>query len=292
MLTEIASLGFEYAELSHGIRITLVPGILQALEEGVIRISSTHNFCPLPTGILHAAPNLFEPSSQDHREHDQWLRHTRRSIEFAAQVKSQVLVCHLGSVKFFWFNPAQKVRRYLRVHPEAGRNAADAAYAALLEKSRLALRKQVPPYWARVGAGIAALIDYAREKGVQLGFENRERMDELPFDADIAECLNGFPADAPVGYWHDTGHADIKEGMGLLRHREHLAELAPRLLGFHLHDVNAQGQDHQAIGEGHIDFEMVSRFWRPEHRLTLELSPRATVEQVRESKSRLEALLQ
>ena len=292
MLTEIASLGFEFAELSHGIRITLVPGILQALEEGVIRISSTHNFCPLPTGILHAAPNLFEPSSRDHREYDQWLRHTRRSIEFAAQVKSQVVVCHLGSVKFFWFNPAQKVRRYLRVHPEAGRNAADAAYAALLEKSRLALRKQMPPYWAQVRAGIAALVDYAREKGVQLGFENRERMDELPFDADIAECLNAFPSDAPVGYWHDTGHADIKEGMGLLRHREHLAELAPRLLGFHLHDVNAQGQDHQAIGEGHIDFEMVSRFWRPEHRLTLELSPRATVEQVRESKSRLEALLQ
>jgi sugar phosphate isomerase/epimerase len=291
MLTEIASLGFEYAELSHGIRITLVPGILQALEEGVIRISSTHNFCPLPTGILHAAPNLFEPSSRDHREHDQWLRHTRRSIEFAAQVKARVLVCHLGSVRFFWFNPAQKVRRYLSVHPEAGRNAADAAYAALLEKSRLALRKQMPPYWAQVGAGIAALSDYAREKGVQLGFENRERMDELPFDADIAECLNAFPADAPVGYWHDTGHADIKEGMGLLRHREHLAALAPRLLGFHLHDVNAQGQDHQAIGEGHIDFEMVSRFWRPEHRLTLELSPRATVEQVRESKSRLEALL-
>jgi sugar phosphate isomerase/epimerase len=292
MLTEIASLGFEFAELSHGIRITLVPGILQALEEGVIRISSTHNFCPLPTGILHAAPNLFEPSSRDHREYDQWLRHTRRSIEFAAQVKSQVVVCHLGSVKFFWFNPAQKVRRYLRVHPEAGRNAADAAYAALLEKSRLALRKQMPPYWAQVRAGIAALVDYAREKGVQLGFENRERMDELPFDADIAEWLNAFPAGAPVGYWHDTGHADIKEGMGLLRHREHLAELAPRLLGFHLHDVNAQGQDHQAIGDGHIDFEMVSRFWRPEHRLTLELSPRATVEQVRESKSRLEALLQ
>jgi sugar phosphate isomerase/epimerase len=104
--------------------------------------------------------------------------------------------------------------------------------------------------------------------------------------------LNTFPADTPVGYWHDTGHADIKEGMGLLRHREHLAQMAPWLLGFHLHDVNAQGQDHQTIGEGHIDFEIVSRFWRPEHRLTLELSPRATVEQVRESKLRLEALLQ
>ena len=44
MAKEIASLGFEYAELSHGIRITLVPGILRAVEEGVIKITSTHNF--------------------------------------------------------------------------------------------------------------------------------------------------------------------------------------------------------------------------------------------------------
>ncbi|MEY4005674.1 MAG: hypothetical protein RLZZ221_1770, partial [Verrucomicrobiota bacterium] len=86
MAKEIASLGFEYAELSHGIRITLVPGILRAVEEGVIKITSTHNFCPLPAGISRAAPNLFQPSALDHKEHDQWLRHTKRSIDFAAQV--------------------------------------------------------------------------------------------------------------------------------------------------------------------------------------------------------------
>src|SRR5579871_2667104 len=77
MLKEIADLGFEYAELSHGIRIVLVPGILRAVEEGVIKIGSTHNFCPLPTGIVQAMPNLFEPSAPDRREHEQWLRHTK-----------------------------------------------------------------------------------------------------------------------------------------------------------------------------------------------------------------------
>ena len=34
MLKEMAKLGFEYIELSHGIRITLVPGILRGVEEG------------------------------------------------------------------------------------------------------------------------------------------------------------------------------------------------------------------------------------------------------------------
>ena len=50
MLEEIRDLGFEYAELRHGIRLSLVPGIMQAVEAGVIKISTLHNFCPLPIG--------------------------------------------------------------------------------------------------------------------------------------------------------------------------------------------------------------------------------------------------
>ena len=63
MLREIRDLGFQYAELSHGIRVSLVPGIIAAVEEGVIRISTLHNFCPLPMGVNHPAPNLFKFSA-------------------------------------------------------------------------------------------------------------------------------------------------------------------------------------------------------------------------------------
>lgn len=291
MLKEMAALGFQYAELSHGIRITLVPGIVRAVEEGIIRISSTHNFCPLPTGVVQAAPNLFEPSSREHREHDQWLRHTKRTIDFAAQMKAKVVVCHLGSVTFFWFNPARDVRKYLKDHPDAGRAPDDKAYHSLLQKSLVKLRRRMPPFFEQVKASINEILDYATQKGVKLGFENREKFEELPIDADYDAFLAGFPANAPIGYWHDTGHADIKEGMGLLKHREHLEKLSPRTIGWHLHDVNAQGHDHQPIGSGHIDFEMVSGFWRPEHLLTMEFGPRVTVEEVRASKVRVEALL-
>ena len=290
MIQEMAGLGFESIELSHGIRITLVPGILRAVEEGVVKVSSTHNFCPLPTGVMHAAPNIFEPSAREHREHDQWLRHTKRSIDFAAQVKSRVLVCHLGSVSFFWFNPARNVRRYLHEHPDAGRTPDDQAYQTLLGKSLVKLRKRMGPFWEQTQASVREMFDYAKQKGVKLGFENREKFEELPLDADYFDFLAGLPPDAPVGYWHDTGHADIKEGMGLLQHREHLTKMAPRLIGWHLHDVNAGGDDHQGIGTGHIDFKMVSSFWRPEHLLTIELGPRATVEDVLASKKRVEEL--
>lgn len=290
LVQEILGLGFRSIELSHGIRITLVPGILRAVEEGLVQVGSTHNFCPLPPGVVHPAPNLFEPSARDPGEHDQWLRHTKASIDFAARVKARVLVCHLGSVGFFWFNPARTLRHYLHEHRGAGRTPEDRRYHQLLAKCLARLRRRMGPFWQQTQDSIREVLEHARQKGVTLGFENREKFDELPLDADFPEFMAAFAPDAPVGYWHDTGHADIKEGMGLLKHREHLARLSPRLVGFHLHDVNAQGDDHQGVGCGHVDFRMVSTFWRPEHLLTIELGPRATVEDVIASKQRVEAL--
>lgn len=290
MLKEIRDHGFEAAELSHGIRITLVPGILKAVEEGLIRISSCHNFCPLPPGILYPAPNIFQPSSKSREEHEQWVRYTKRSIDFAAQVKAGVLVCHLGSVNFFWFNPARRVRHYMR---NSSRNSFhdDKAYLKLRDEALAKMRKRMPAFWENVKKSIGLVLEHAAKQGVKLGFENREKFDELPLDDDFGALLDSFPADAPIGYWHDTGHADLKERMVLLSHVQHLEKNARRLLGFHLHDVNGSNQDHQAIGAGHIDFRAISRFWRPDHRLTLELSPRLTPAEVAASKKAVDALL-
>jgi sugar phosphate isomerase/epimerase len=290
MLREMADLGFDQVELSHGVRIVLVPGILKAVEEGMIKVGSTHNFCPLPIGVVQAAPNLFEPSARDHKEHEQWVRHTKRSIDFAAQVRARVLVCHLGSVSFFWSSPARKLKKYLSGKPNAVRDG-DLKYTALVAKALEKLRKRMKPFWAQTQASVLEVFDYAAVKGVKLGFENREKFEELPLDADYADFVAGLPEGSPVGYWHDTGHADIKQTMGLLDHRVHLTKNAPRLIGFHLHDVSASGQDHQPIGSGHIDFKMVSEFWRPGQELVLELSPRVKSEDVLRSKENLEALL-
>lgn len=289
MLREMADFGFEYVELSHGIRITLVPGILKGLEEGFIKIGSTHNFCPLPAGVMQAAPNLYEPSTSDGHERDQWLRHTKRSIDFAAQVGATVMVCHLGSVVFFWFNPARKISQFLDSHPQA--SASDPDLRDLLARSMEKLRKRMGPYWDRTRSGIKDVMAHAASKGIKLGLENREKFEELPVDADFPEFLAGFPIDAPCGYWHDVGHAQIKQNMGLIDHRRQLEQNAARLIGFHLHDVNAEGHDHQGVGTGKIDFKMVSSFWRPHHRLVLELGPRVTVEELIASKARIEELM-
>lgn len=290
MLREMAGLGFEWTELSHGIRITQVPGILKAVEEGVIKIASCHNFCPLPAGVQHAAPNLYLPSSADARERDQWLRHSKRTIDFAHQVRARKVVLHLGSVEFFWFNPAHKVEAHIAAHPGTDFST-DAGYQKLLAKSLAKLKTRLPVYWDNTKAGLVQLLPYAGEKGVLLGFENREKFEELPLDADHSDLIALMAKPNACGYWHDTGHAQIKQNMGLLNHREHLGKNAPHAIGFHLHDVSAEGRDHHAIGSGKVDFEMVSSFWRPEHTLVIELSPRLTPEEVLSSKQRVEQLV-
>src|SRR5512138_388472 len=98
MLREIRDLGFEYAELSHGTRISLLPGIIEAVEAGEIKISSLHNFCPLPLGVTHASPNLYQFSAESERERELALRYTLKTLDFAVRVQAPMVVTHLGSI--------------------------------------------------------------------------------------------------------------------------------------------------------------------------------------------------
>src|SRR5260370_3791302 len=99
MLREIRDMGFEYAELSHGTRITLLPGILEAVDAGDIKISSVHNFCPLPMGVNNSAPNLYQFSAERERERDLAHRYTIKTLDTAARVKAPLVVLHLGSIE-------------------------------------------------------------------------------------------------------------------------------------------------------------------------------------------------
>src|SRR3954469_25729346 len=98
MLEEVRALGFEYAELSHGTRISLLPGILDAVDSGVVKISTLHNFCPLPMGIDRSAPNVFQFSSDNPRERENAYKHTIKTIETAERLKAKLVVLHMGSV--------------------------------------------------------------------------------------------------------------------------------------------------------------------------------------------------
>lgn len=288
MVGEILDLGFDRIELSHGTRLTLVAGILRAVEEGLVTISSVHNFCPLPPGILSAAPNLHQPSDPSRSELQQWYRYTCKTIEFAGQVGAPVMVTHLGSVLFSLVNPVARTERRLRRGslPAGDPHRMQAIWSHALAK----VARRAPAYWDRVRENLVPLNAFAARHGIVIACENRERLDELPLDAAIPELFTGQEETSQLRYWHDAGHAQLKQEAGVANHQALLETNQANLAGFHLHDV-CDGRDHSVPGTGTVDFEMIGGFMRPDHICVLELSPRLSTEEVLESKRFLEAVL-
>jgi sugar phosphate isomerase/epimerase len=285
MIEEIVGLGFKRVELSHGIRISLVPGILKAVEAGLIEVSSVHNFCPLPNSVQHAAPNLYEPSTVDVREMRLWDQYTLQTLDFAVKVGAPRVVMHSGSTWHFFESPEKKLEKWIDVQAlKACDLLENEAYLKQRDRAMRRIKRASKKAMKRIAASYERALPWVQERGLQLGLENREGMEEMPIDAEYGDFLQALGEPESFGYWHDTGHAQIKHQQGLLDHRTHLEAMADRLAGFHLHDVSKSGRDHQVPGTGTIDFKMVSEFVRPEHSLVLELSPKLTTEQVLQSR--------
>jgi sugar phosphate isomerase/epimerase len=248
----------------------LLPGIIEGVEAGDIKISSLHNFCPLPMGVNHAAPNLYQFSSPDRREQENAWRHSVKTIETAARVKAQAVVLHMGSIdmKPYTDRLLEMVQKGLKESPK---------YAALRAELMEKWEDKKQPFVERASEMLERLSGLAAQHGLKLGIENRQALEEIPLDSDLQMLLLEFNRPA-VGYWHDCGHAQIKENLGFIEHRAHLEAMAPRLLGFHVHDVVFPGRDHAAPGSGCVDFAALQPMIKPEHIKVFELSPRLSSE--------------
>jgi sugar phosphate isomerase/epimerase len=272
MLEEIRALGFEYAELSHGIRISLLPGILEAVDAGLIRISSVHNFCPLPMGIDRAAPNIFQFSAENPRERDNAFKHTVKSIETAARLKAPLVVLHMGSVDMKDYT--EKLIDLI----EDGKKETP-KFQKLCEEVRRKRQDKAEYHVKAAHEMLHRLIPEAEKHGVLLGVENREALEEIPFDEELEYFFRDF--DSPVvRYWHDTGHAQIKANLGFIDHAAQVDMLEPRLAGFHIHDVEFPGRDHQQPGTGCVNFAALKKYVKPEHIKVFEFSPSLETPQV------------
>jgi len=273
MLREIRDLGFEYAELSHGIRVSLMPGIVEAVEAGEIKISTLHNFCPLPMGVTHAAPNLYEFSADNLRDQELALRHTLKTIDFASRVKAQLIVLHFGSMdlKDYQGKLEEMLARGEKNTPKYLKLAAEAAKKRETQK--------VKPF-ARAIATLKRFLPEVEKRNLRLGIECREALQELPVESDFPFLFYevGSPA---VAYWHDLGHAQIKENLGFLNHAAHLASLADHLAGFHIHDVQFPTKDHCAPGTGMINYQALAHLVKPHHLKVFEFSPSLSPEAAR-----------
>jgi len=139
------------------------------------------------------------------------------------------------------------------------------------------------------GEVLTRLTAEAEARGLLLGIENREALEEIPLESDFTLFFREFQS-STLCYWHDTGHAQIKENLGFIHHAMHLGSLAGRLAGFHIHDVQFPGRDHCPPGTGMIDFAALKPFVKVEHIKVFELGPGVAVEDLKRGVEHLKGI--
>ena len=70
------------------------------------------------------------------------------------------------------------------------------------------------------------ILPEAEKRGLKLGIENREAVEEMPIESDFEISCADF-ASPNIAYWHDCGHGQIKENLGFIRVPEHLGSEWP-----------------------------------------------------------------
>jgi sugar phosphate isomerase/epimerase len=246
---EAERLGFQYIELSHGLKVSQLPGIMQVVRERRIKVSSVHNFCPSPVEVTMDAPDAYEFTSHREDERHRALDLTERTMETAAGLGAQRVVIHLGSV------PVKRYTDRLEALTLAGK-----IYSREYTREKLAFvkarRKHSQLYLDRARAALDELLPGCEKFRVALGIETRSHYEQVPDEREMLALLDHYRGCPWIGFWHDFGHVQRKANLGLLDHAELLAAIAPRLLGCHVHDVEWPARDHRVpFTTGGVDFD-------------------------------------
>ena len=246
IVREILDLGFDTIELGHGLKSPVVQEILEARSKLKFKVSSLHNFCPLPPEIMVDQPDCYEFTSHRESDRERAMRLTLQTIDMAERFEAPNVVIHSGRIRTL------KLTEHLRDLVEDGKFLGKEFARAKVEAVQK--RESVGEiYIQRALECLVEIADYASKKGIRIGIENREHYEAMPSEREFANFLQRLDA-SNAGYWHDFGHAQIKHNLALLNHAEWLDTIGHRCIGGHVHDVKAPFEDHRAPFTGEINF--------------------------------------
>jgi sugar phosphate isomerase/epimerase len=281
MIEEILALGFREVELGYELTRDLLPGVQRMVASRSVRVASVHGICPVPMGVSRGSPEVFTLSDPDATIRRKAVDEAGRTIRLAAELQATVVVLHAGY--------ARMRPRSVRLFQLLARGPAYERRAARLRDRILARRDRgAPKPLELLRRGIEALLPVLQETGVRLALENMPTWEGLPTEIEAADLVGQFGPER-LGYWHDMGHARIREWAGFINHARLLERMMPHVAGVHVHDVRLPDDDHRLPFEGEIDFESfretVGRFAGPR---ILEPSADAPADRLKEAAERLD----
>jgi sugar phosphate isomerase/epimerase len=266
LVRAVVDAGCDGIELEYRIDASMFQQMAPALKRSGLTVTSIHNYFPIPPILPHSkgGGDLFLLSHPDREERLEAIKWTTRTIQHAGDLGAFAVVLHCGRVEMA--PEMEEIRAFFNT----GRIGSKAA-RAFIDGKQADCDRIKPTYMDSLRFSIDRLIPIAEQHSVILGLENRYHYHELPGPDDFETLFSEFSG-APLGYWHDTGHAHASEKLGILAGGEMLQRYADDLVGIHLHDAIGL-DDHIAPGKGEIDFEAVRPLLTEDMPAVLELKP-------------------
>ena len=272
MIEEILQLGFDQVELGYNIRSNLVPGVKKMVEENAVEVVSVHNFCPVPAVAAEGHPELYTLTSKDKSTRESALTYISQTIRFASEVGAKIVVLHCGNVEMKTYT-SQLVKLF-----KNGKRLSN-SYEKVKYNLFVVREKNVKIHLTHLLNGLTQIVPLLEETGVRLGLENLPSWEAIPTEVECLHLIKKFGCKF-LCYWHDLGHAQIRESLGLIHHQNQLKNLYPFLGGMHIHDMDANLHDHVMPPSGVIDFSGLKRIVKGSLPKVFEPSPRQSSESV------------
>jgi len=283
LLEALTQVGLNGMELEYRITSTTFSEMLPLLKSMNIQVWSVHNYFPLPEILSpdKAGGDAFALSSPDLEERRLALRYTMRTIEVASDLGARAVVLHLGRVEME--EPMEHLKQCYREGGIGSEKHRDILSLFFRERGNRQER-----YFNIVRRNLGALIQRAEQLGISLGIENRYYLREIPNFQETRLLLEEFSG-APIGYWHDVGHAATQENLGIEKQKDWLDAYGDTLLGVHLHDAVGY-EDHLAPLQGEVRFESIYPFFNDSVIKILEVRPTVSPEAIQTGITYLKAL--
>jgi sugar phosphate isomerase/epimerase len=272
IVQEILDLGFDAIELGHGLSAPMVHDILELRKQMPFVVSSLHNFCPLPPEVMVDQPDCYEFTSPRQSDRERAVRLTLQTIDMAERLEAPFVVVHTGRIR------ALRLTSALRALVEDGKFLSKKFAREKLKAVKSRESADAKYVWRALQC-LAEILEYAAKKGIRIGIENREHYEAVPSEREFEEFLRVLNS-PNAGYWHDFGHAQIKQNLALLDHEDWLDRIGDRAIGSHVHDVKWPFKDHCPPFTGEINYAKLVPKLPKECLFVFELRPRIPREQI------------
>jgi sugar phosphate isomerase/epimerase len=214
------------------------------------------------------------------------VKWAKKTLEHASCLDAKVVILHLGEVGEPG-NAFKQIQSNLTREYKGGE--------ITLKEMKLRIKALFKERNSQAGAyleaskrSLAELLNFAVKKKIKLALETRYFFHQIPNFEEIGVLLEEFKSEN-LGYWHDCGHAQLSENLGLTRHEEFLEAYQERLIGIHLHDIKFD-TDHLAPFKGELNFSLLRKYVQGNVAKILEVNQAQTQAEVMLAIKKLRAL--